>query len=93
MHRDVKPHNLLLNCDLDWNMGAADASVANGGWQCLLSDFGIMTRLNGAEDVSRTLVGTLQYMSPERLVGASYSYPSDGTIFGSVCPHISRHVV
>jgi serine/threonine protein kinase len=74
VHRDVKPHNLLLHCELQ---PTSNIGYTGGGWQTLLSDFGIMARLKDADDVSRTLVGTLQYMSPERLVGSSYSYAAD----------------
>ena len=75
IHRDVKCHNLFLNGvsaaeaaaeDKDEEVDETSAGVeAKGGgtWQLLLGDFGILTRLAAADDVSRTLVGTLLYMS------------------------------
>jgi len=44
-----------------------------------LSDFGISKQLQsgGDKEITNTYTGTLCYMSPERLEGLDYSYPSD----------------
>jgi serine/threonine protein kinase len=62
VHRDVKPSNLLLTED-----GAVK-----------LTDFGVAL-VPGGEDLTRTgnVVGTLHYMAPEQLRGATGSVHSD----------------
>lgn len=64
LHRDIKPANILRS---------------NGGGECKLADFGIAKQLEGTMDMAQTWVGTMQYMSPERIdqEGGGYSYPSD----------------
>jgi hypothetical protein len=70
LHRDVKPANVILNFP------------AEGGCQLRLVDFGIAkaaTYGTGQEAVTQrgTLVGTPQYMPPERLTGQEASAMSD----------------
>ena len=62
IHRDIKPANLLFH-----RSGAVK-----------ITDFGVSSgqRSPDAESV-RTFVGSISYMSPERLEGRSYSYESD----------------
>ncbi len=55
VHRDVKPHNMLLR--------AADDRL-------LLADFGIAKALGNTDDQSRTgVIGTIAYMAPEQFQG------------------------
>jgi len=61
VHRDLKPSNILF---------ARDGAVK-------ITDFGISTTLQDTLVQANTFVGTVQYMSPERLAGNGYSYPSD----------------
>lgn len=61
VHRDIKPSNLLINA---W------AEVK-------LSDFGVSGQLTQSIADCSSWVGTMTYMSPERLRAASYSYASD----------------
>lgn len=61
IHRDIKPENVLMN-----SLG-----------QVKLSDFGISRQLEKTQAFSKTFVGTVTYMSPERLVGDPYSFSSD----------------
>lgn len=61
LHRDLKPANVLLN--------------ASG--EVKLSDFGISRQLEHTGALAGTFCGTAQYMSPERIVGQGYSWPSD----------------
>lgn len=40
-------------------------------------DFGITSQLDSTLEVCESFVGTAYYMSPERMMGSKYSYPSD----------------
>ncbi|GMF17747.1 unnamed protein product [Phytophthora fragariaefolia] len=59
VHRDIKPHNLLTN-----RQG-----------EVKISDFGLARTLNDNSTTTKTFVGTLLYMAPERIGGGDYSYP------------------
>lgn len=62
MHRDIKPDNILIN-----KKGFVK-----------VTDFGISKQYGGEEtEKARTFVGTLTYMSPERMEGENYSYAGD----------------
>jgi len=69
VHRDLKPANVLLN--------------SHGFVK--LSDFGISKELGtGTYAQAGTQVGTLAYMSPERVRGEHYGYASDVWSFGMI---------
>ncbi|CAG9323638.1 unnamed protein product [Blepharisma stoltei] len=61
VHRDIKPENVLASTS-----GAVK-----------LSDFGISKELGVTIGLCNTFVGTMIYMSPERINGKTYSYSSD----------------
>jgi len=61
IHRDIKPSNLLLNT-------RGEVKIA---------DFGVSGQLAHTLSQAVTWVGTVTYMSPERISGRSYSYDSD----------------
>jgi len=61
VHRDLKPPNILLSVRGD----------------CKLSDFGCVAELQDSFGKCGTFVGTVPYMSPERIQGEEYSYASD----------------
>eukprot|EP00296_Roombia_truncata_P000183 JP435848.1.p1 GENE.JP435848.1~~JP435848.1.p1 ORF type:complete len:357 (+),score=85.93 JP435848.1:132-1202(+) len=65
IHRDLKPSNLLVN-----DKGAVK-----------ISDFGVSGEANVQSTAGQarcaTWVGTVTYMSPERITGKSYSFDSD----------------
>lgn len=69
VHRDVKPHNIFLHRD--------------GGQEIVkVVDFGIAKLLDDppeAEGVTQrgSLIGTPEYMAPERLLGRDYDHRSD----------------
>ena len=61
IHRDIKPSNILINSD----------GIVK------LTDFGISCNLESSQNFSNTFVGSRNYMSPERITGNKYNYPSD----------------
>lgn len=66
IHRDIKPSNLLIN-------HTGDVKI---------SDFGLIREMDSTSDMAQTFVGTLTYMSPERIAGDPYTYCSDVWSFG-----------
>lgn len=61
IHRDLKPENILVN-----KLG-----------DIKLTDFGISKALDNTYGVCGSFVGTAIYMSPERIKGDKFSFPSD----------------
>ncbi|KAK6913076.1 Protein kinase domain [Dillenia turbinata] len=61
VHRDIKPANLLVNLK----------------GEPKITDFGISAGLENSMAVCATFVGTVTYMSPERIRNENYSYPAD----------------
>ncbi|KAI7741362.1 hypothetical protein M8C21_000822 [Ambrosia artemisiifolia] len=61
VHRDIKPANLLVNLK----------------GETKITDFGISAGLENSMAMCATFVGTVTYMSPERIKNENYSYPAD----------------
>ncbi|KMT12797.1 hypothetical protein BVRB_4g088910 [Beta vulgaris subsp. vulgaris] len=61
VHRDIKPANLLINLK----------------GEAKITDFGISAGLENSMAMCATFIGTVTYMSPERIRNESYSYPAD----------------
>eukprot|EP00850_Spirogloea_muscicola_P006935 SM000034S12689 [mRNA] locus=s34:188028:191701:+ [translate_table: standard] len=61
VHRDIKPANLLMNLS----------------GEPKITDFGISAGLDNSIAMCATFVGTVTYMSPERINNQQYSYPAD----------------
>ena len=78
-HRDIKPANILLN-----NNGVVK-----------IADFGVSGKMESTTDCMSSWVGTMSYMSPERLQGEQYSSDTDLWSLGiiliecatGVCPY------
>mmetsp|Transcript_10109 Transcript_10109/g.15823 ORF Transcript_10109/g.15823 Transcript_10109/m.15823 type:complete len:445 (+) Transcript_10109:2-1336(+) len=69
IHRDVKPGNILVN--------------RKG--EVKLADFGVCSRPRDERDsLCATWVGTVTYMSPERIVGNKYTFNSDVWALGVI---------
>ncbi|KAJ1289401.1 hypothetical protein BS78_02G161600 [Paspalum vaginatum] len=61
VHRDIKPANLLVNLKGDVK----------------ITDFGVSAGLDNTMAMCATFVGTITYMSPERIRNENYSYAAD----------------
>ena len=68
LHRDIKPDNILVN-----KQGYVK-----------LTDFGISIQLDETGQLAKSFVGTLTYMSPERMEGEKYSAKGDVWSLGLV---------
>jgi len=66
IHRDLKPGNLLVN-----RQG-----------QVKIADFGVSGKMQNTYGIMRTFVGTVTYMSPERIEGSEHSSTSDMWSYG-----------
>jgi len=58
--------------------------LLNSAGACKLSDFGVSKQLGATQALAETQCGTTAYMSPERIKGESYAYPSDVWSFAIV---------
>ena len=77
MHRDLKPSNVLYN--------SRTGSIK-------ISDFGVSSFLECTKADAHSFVGTVTYMSPERLHGDSYSYSADIWSLGLVVAELALGV-
>jgi serine/threonine protein kinase len=71
LHRDIKPENILLD---------RHANVK-------IADFGLLRELDSEQQTANTFMGTLNYLSPERITSGTYSYPSDIWALGMTIMH------
>ena len=73
VHRDVKPSNVLI-------------AEAAGKEHCYLADFGLTKRTGSLSGVSAPgdVVGTLEYVAPEQITGASLDERADVYSLGCV---------
>ncbi|KAK7201703.1 mitogen-activated protein kinase kinase [Novymonas esmeraldas] len=74
IHRDLKPSNVLFNGR------TGDIKI---------SDFGVSSNLECTKADAHSFVGTVTYMSPERLRGEHYSYAADIWSLGLVVAELA----
>ncbi|CBZ38531.1 protein kinase, putative [Leishmania donovani] len=74
IHRDLKPSNVL------YNSRTGDIKI---------SDFGVSSNLECTKADAHSFVGTVTYMSPERLRGEYYSYGADIWSLGLVVAELA----
>ena len=86
VHRDIKPSNLLLDSSAKVKIadfGVSGACHGCAGCHACAVDIGCCPHAPQTGEMSSTLskcaswVGTVHYMSPERISGGTYSYDSD----------------
>jgi DNA helicase-2/ATP-dependent DNA helicase PcrA len=100
IHRDLKPENLMIRRDgyakiLDFGLAKLIAQRERD----LAADSGQKTLLRGVETESGTLLGTVNYMSPEQLLGQRVDHRCDIFSFGVVicelltgtCPFVNEN--
>ncbi|HEY0728132.1 MAG TPA: protein kinase, partial [Pyrinomonadaceae bacterium] len=85
IHRDLKPENLMLSRDgyakiLDFGL----AKLVAERDRALVADSDQKTLLRGVETQSGTLMGTVNYMAPEQLLGQRVDRRCDVFSFGVV---------
>src|SRR5689334_10038805 len=85
IHRDLKPENLMLSRDgfakiLDFGL----AKLVAERERALVADSEQKTLLRGVETESGTLMGTVNYMAPEQLLGQRVDRRCDVFSFGVV---------
>jgi len=68
IHRDIKPQNILVN-----SQGVVK-----------LADFGVSGEIANTAAFANTFIGTIKYMSPNRIKGNKHSSKSDIWSFGIV---------
>lgn len=68
IHRDIKPTNLLVNTK----------------GQVKIADFGVSNRTEHTFSACNSMIGTVTYMSPERILAEPYKIDSDIWSFGLV---------
>ena len=85
IHRDLKPENLMLSRDgfakiLDFGL----AKLVAERERALVADSEQKTLIRGVETESGTLMGTVNYMAPEQLLGQKVDRRCDVFSFGVV---------
>lgn len=85
IHRDLKPENLMLNRDgyakiLDFGL----AKLVAERERALVGDSEQKTLIRGAQTESGTVMGTVNYMAPEQLLGQRVDRRCDVFSFGVV---------
>ena len=92
IHRDIKPHNILLartsgraappGTPERGEAGPADPPRVPGDWMPRLADFGLARTREGGQSVTGDQLGTPSYMAPEQAAGRVHAIAPTTDVYG-----------